>query len=54
LVVSYFAGEFLIVLLPQSVKSPLDAMAIMAGILIVLALIAIAYLAGRRSAAKKQ
>ena len=59
LAISYFAAELivrspLIVLLPQSSNSPLDTMAITTAVLMVLALIAIAYLAGRRSAAGKK
>lgn len=58
LVFSYFLAEMmlrtpLVVLLPQGATSRLDAMAIVAGVLLVAALIGIAYLAGRRSAFRK-
>ena len=57
LVVSYFSAEFLLrtplaALLPQGAR-PLDAMAVVAGTLVVLAIVAIAYLAGRRNASRK-
>lgn len=59
LIVSYFSAELirrspLVVLLPQGSNSPFDAMAIVAGALLVLALIVIAYLAGRSSASRKK
>jgi hypothetical protein len=59
LIVSYFLAELigrspLVVLLPQGSSSPFDAMAIVAGALLVLALIVIAYLAGRNSASRKK
>jgi hypothetical protein len=44
----------LVVLLPQGAASHLDAMAVIAGVLLVLALIVVAYLAGRSSASKKK
>jgi hypothetical protein len=57
LVVSYFSAEFLlraplVALLPQG-AGLLDVMALVAGILVVLAIVAIAYLAGRRNASRK-
>jgi hypothetical protein len=57
LVVSYFSAELLLrtplaALLPQGARS-LDAMAVIAGTLVVLAIVAIAYFAGRRSASRK-
>jgi hypothetical protein len=59
LVISYFSAELimrtpLVVLLPQSASSRLDAMAMAAGILLVLALIGIAYLANRKGASRKK
>jgi hypothetical protein len=59
LIVSYFSVEFIMstpfaALLPHNAISRLDAMAITAGALLVLALIAIAYLAGRNSAAGRK
>ena len=59
LIVSYFSAELvlrspLIVLLPQGSRSQLDVMAITAGALLVLALIVIAYLAGRKSGSGKK
>ena len=59
LVVSYFSAELilrspLVVLLPQGSNSRFDAMAITAGLLLVLALIVIAYLAGRSSASERK
>ena len=59
LVVSYFTAELimrspLVVLLPQGSNSHFDTMAITAGALLVLALIVIAYLAGRDSASGKK
>ncbi len=58
LVVSYFFAELilrnpLVVLLPQSASSQLDAMAIVATTFLLLAVICIAYLGGRRSASRK-
>jgi hypothetical protein len=57
LAVSYFSAEFLLrtplaALLPQGAR-PLDAMAVVAGTLVVLVIAAIAYLAGRRVALRK-
>jgi hypothetical protein len=57
LVVSYFSAEFLlrtplVALLPQGAR-PLDTMALVAGTLVVLAIVAIAYLAGRKDASRK-
>lgn len=58
--VSYFTSELIVrsplaVLLPQgSNSSTFDTMAIAAGLLLVLALIVIAYLAGRRSASDRK
>jgi hypothetical protein len=59
LVISYFAAELilrsaLVVLLPQESRSHFDAMAISAGALLVLALVVIAYLAGRRGTSAKK
>ena len=59
LIISYFSAELilrspLVVLLPQRSHSQLDTMAITAGALLVLALIVIAYLAGRKSASGKK
>jgi hypothetical protein len=60
LVISYFSAELimtspLLVLLPQgSSSSRFDIMAMTAGALLVLALIVIAYLAGRSSASGKK
>jgi hypothetical protein len=59
LIISYFSAELimrspLVALLPQSSTSHLDAMAITAALLLVLALIVIAYLAGRNSAAGRK
>ena len=59
LIISYFSAELimrslLVVLLPQGSRSPLDSMAITAAMLLVLALIVIAYLAGRKSATGKK
>jgi hypothetical protein len=58
LILSYFSAELLIrtplvVLLPAS-SSTLDTMAIVAGVLLVLALVGIAYFAGRESASRKK
>lgn len=57
LVVSYFSAELflrtpLVALLPQG-AGPLDAMAVVAGTLVILTIVAIAYLAGRRNASRK-
>ena len=59
LIFSYFSAELimrspLVVLLPHDSRSPLDTMAITAAILLALALIVIAYLAGRKSAAGRK
>ena len=59
LIISYFSAELimrspLVVLLPHGSRSPLDTTAIIAAILLVLALIVIAYLAGRKSATGKK
>ncbi|KAB2912018.1 MAG: hypothetical protein F9K29_20765 [Hyphomicrobiaceae bacterium] len=59
LIISYFSAGLLVrsplvVLLPRSSNSTFDAMAITAVILLALALIAIAFLAGRRSASRKK
>jgi hypothetical protein len=59
LLISYFAAGLvlrspLIVLLPQGAHSQFDAMALIAATLLVVTLILIAYLAGRRSAAKEK
>ena len=59
LVISYFSAEWLlrsplVVLLPQGSRSQFDAMAIAAVVLIVLALVVIAYLIGRRRGADKK
>ena len=56
LAISYFSADLLlrspvVVLLPQGARSHYDAMAITAVVLIVLALIVIAYLLGRRRGA---
>jgi hypothetical protein len=58
LILSYFSAELLmrtplVVLLPAS-SSLLDAMAIVAGVLLVLALAGIAYFADRESASRKK
>ena len=59
LLIGYFSAELiirspLVVLLPQGSNSQFDAMAITAGLLLVLALIVIAYLAGRSSASERK
>ena len=59
LIVSYFSAELilrspLVVLLPQGSKSHYDTMAITAVALLVLALMVIAYRAGRNSASRKK
>jgi hypothetical protein len=59
LIISYFSTELimrspLVVLLPQESSSHFDAMAVTAGALLVLALVVIAYLAGRSSASGKK
>ncbi|MFM1815871.1 MAG: hypothetical protein RLZ98_2566 [Pseudomonadota bacterium] len=59
LVVSYFAADLvirspLVFLLPHGSGSHFDAMALAALILLVLALVAIAYLAGRRSTSRRR
>ena len=59
LILSYFSAELIMrsplgVLLPQASNSFFDTMAITAGALLVLALIVIAYLAGRSSASRKK
>ena len=59
LIVSYFSAELIISsplagLLPQGSRSSYDAMAISAAALLVLALVAIAFLAGRNSASRKK
>ena len=59
LVISYFSAELvmrspLVVLLPPGLNSYSDAMAITAGALLVLALIVIAFLAGRSSASRNK
>jgi hypothetical protein len=58
LIISYFSAELimrspLVVLRPQESSSHFDAMAVTAGALLVLALVVIAYLAGRSSASGK-
>ena len=58
LALSYFISELfmrspMVVMLPQGANSRFDAMAIIAVGLLVLALIVIAFLVGRRSAARK-
>jgi hypothetical protein len=59
LVISYVSAELvmrspLVVLLPPGLTSHSDAMAITAGALLVLALIVIAFLAGRSSASRNK
>ena len=59
LVISYFSAELIVrsplaVLLPKGSNSRFDAMAIMAGALMVLALVVMAYLAGRSSTSGKK
>ena len=59
LVISYFSVELiirspLIVLLPQGSNSHLDVMAVSAVALLLIALVVIAYMAGRRSASGKK
>jgi hypothetical protein len=59
LVISYVSTEWLlrsplVVLLPQGARSQFDAMAITAVVLIVLALVVIAYLLGRRRGSDKK
>lgn len=59
LIVSYFSAELimrspLVVLLPQGSRSSYDVMAMTAAALLVLALVAIAYFAGRKSASQKK
>jgi len=58
LIISYLLTELimrspLVVLLPQGSDSHFDALAMIAGALLVLALIVVAYLAGRSSASRK-
>ena len=59
LIVSYFSAELIVRsplagLLPQGSRSSYDAMALTAAALLVLALVVIAYLAGRNSASRKK
>ena len=59
LLIGYFSAELiirspLVVLLPQGSNSQFDVIAIATGLLLVLALIVFAYLAGRRSTSGKQ
>ena len=59
LIVSYLAAELIVrsalaALLPQGWNSPLDVMAIAAGVLLVLALVVVAYRVGRNSRSKER